>query len=183
MAEEQVVEALLRALELRDRATAEHTQRVVTLTLQLARKLGVAEEELVHYRRGAMLHDIGKLGVPESILLKPGPLTPDEWSIVRQHPTFAYQLLEPFEFLKPALVMPCCHHELWDGTGYPSGLAGEEIPLAARILSVVEVWDALLSDLPYRPAWTRARAIQYLHEQAGRAFDPRVVEVFLSLIE
>lgn len=182
MAEEVVVEGLLRALELRDKSSAEHTLRVVSLTLELARSLGIEDGALTYIRWGAMLHDIGKLGIPESILFKPGPLTPEEWVIVRQHPIYAFQLLEPIEFLRPALDMPYAHHELWDGTGYPRGLKGDEIPLAARILAVVEVWDALRSDLPYRRAWEHEKAVQYVKDQSGRAFDPYIVERFLPLI-
>jgi putative nucleotidyltransferase with HDIG domain len=167
------------ALDLRDKETEGHTQRVTDLTLRLARALGIGGEALVHIRRGALLHDIGKMGVPDSILHKPGPLTPDEWAIMRQHPVLAYEMLSRIEYLRPALDIPYCHHERWDGTGYPRGLKGEEIPLAARIFAVVDVWDALTSDRPYRPAWTREQAVAYLREQAGKHFDPRIVEVFL----
>jgi putative nucleotidyltransferase with HDIG domain len=167
------------ALDLRDKETEGHTQRVTELTLRLARALGINGEALVHIRRGALLHDIGKMGVPDSILHKPGPLTPDEWVIMRQHPVLAYEMLSRIEYLRPALDIPYCHHEKWDGTGYPRGLKGEEIPLAARIFAVVDVWDALTSDRPYRPAWTREQAVAYLREQAGKHFDPRIVEIFL----
>jgi PAS domain S-box-containing protein/putative nucleotidyltransferase with HDIG domain len=167
------------ALDLRDKETEGHTQRVTELTLRLARALGVGGEALVHIRRGALLHDIGKMGVPDRILHKPGPLTPEEQAIMRQHPVFAYEMLSRIEYLRPALDIPYCHHEKWDGTGYPRGLKGEEIPLAARIFAVLDVWDALTSDRPYRPAWTREQAVGYLREQAGKHFDPRIVEVFL----
>ncbi|MCX8024219.1 MAG: GAF domain-containing protein [Thermanaerothrix sp.] len=167
------------ALDLRDKETEGHTQRVTDLALRLARALGISGEALVHLRRGALLHDIGKMGVPDSILHKPGPLTPEEWTLMRQHPVFAFEMLSRIEYLRPALDIPYCHHEKWDGTGYPRGLKGEEIPLAARIFAVVDVWDALTSDRPYRPAWTREQAVAYLREQAGKHFDPRIVEVFL----
>lgn len=170
-----------RALELRDEQTQDHTRRVTELAVTLARALGLSEEEIVHIRRGAILHDIGKMALPDSILLKPGPLTPEEEALMRQHPQFAYDMLSPIEFLRPALDIPYCHHERWDGQGYPRGLKGEEIPLAARIFAVVDNWDALTSDRPYRPAWSKEQARQYLREQAGKKFDPRIVEVFLRL--
>jgi PAS domain S-box-containing protein len=170
------------ALELRDHETEGHTRRVTEMTLRLARAMGMSEAELVHVRRGALLHDIGKIGVSDTILLKPGPLTDEEWQIMRRHPTYAYELLLPIHYLRPALDIPYCHHEKWDGTGYPQGLEGEEIPLAARIFAVVDVWDALLSDRPYRPAWSEERVIEYLREEAGKHFDPQVVEVFLGMM-
>ncbi len=175
------LEGWSRVLELRDHETEGHTRRVTEMTLRLARALGVAESELVHFRRGALLHDIGKMGIPDSILLKPGPLTEEEWAVMRKHPEYARSMLASITYLRPALDIPYCHHEKWDGTGYPRGLKGEGIPLAARIFSVVDVWDALLSDRPYRPAWSVESARSYLHEQAGTHFDPRVVEVFFSL--
>jgi HD-GYP domain-containing protein (c-di-GMP phosphodiesterase class II) len=137
---------------------------------------------LVHIRRGALLHDIGKMGVPDRILLKPNKLTDDEWEIMRKHPVFAYEMLSPIEFLLPALDIPYCHHEKWDGTGYPRKVKGEEIPLVARIFAVVDVWDALTSDRPYRLAWIKEQALEYIQEQSGKHFDPRVVEAFLRLI-
>jgi putative two-component system response regulator len=135
---------------------------------------------MVHIYRGALLHDIGKVGVPDSIVLKPGPLTEDEWVIMRKHPQYAYDMLSPIAYLRPALDIPYCHHEKWDGTGYPRGLKGEQIPLAARIFAVVDVWDALISDRPYRKAWQKAKARQYIQEQAGLYFDPQVVRAFLN---
>jgi response regulator RpfG family c-di-GMP phosphodiesterase len=168
-----------RALDLRDRETEGHTQRVTELTVRLAQAMGVPEAELVHIRRGALLHDIGKLGIPDAILLKPGPLSEEEWEVMRRHPDYAFRWLAGIEFLRPALDIPYCHHERWDGGGYPRGLKGEEIPLAARIFAVVDVFDALTSDRPYRKAWSRDEALRYIHEQAGRQFDPKVVEVFL----
>jgi PAS domain S-box-containing protein/putative nucleotidyltransferase with HDIG domain len=172
-----------KALELRDQDTQGHSERVVELTIRLARLLGVRESELPVVRRGAILHDIGKMGVPDSILLKPGPLMPEERDVMRRHPEFAHQMLSAIPFLQEALDIPYCHHERWDGKGYPRGMKGEEIPLAARIFSVVDVWDALVSDRPYRSAWSRERAFEYIKIQSGKAFDPQVVEAFLDLIE
>jgi len=181
LAYDATLEGWSRALDLRDQETEGHSQRVTELTLQLARAMGVPDEELVHIRRGALLHDIGKMGLPDSILRKPGPLTRKEREIMRRHPVYANELLAPIAFLRPAQDIPYCHHEKWDGTGYPRGLKGEQIPLAARIFAVADVWDALRSDRPYRPAWTQAQARRYIREQAGRHFDPRVVEVFLRM--
>jgi HD-GYP domain-containing protein (c-di-GMP phosphodiesterase class II) len=144
--------------------------------------MGISEQEQVHIRRGALLHDIGKLGIPDHILLKDGKLTEEEWAKMRRHPTFALEMLMPISYLRPALDIPYCHHEKWDGTGYPRGLKGEQIPLAARIFAVVDVWDALTSDRPYRSAWSKEKTLEYIREQSGRHFDPRVVEVFLETI-
>ncbi len=179
---ENTLEGWARALELRDKETIGHTQRVTEVTLALARKLGIAEEPLIHVRRGAILHDIGKMGIPDSILLKPGPLSDEEWDIMRLHPGYAYKMLAPIEYLQPALEIPYYHHEKWDGTGYPHGLAGPDIPLPARIFAVVDVWDALNSDRPYRPAWPEAKVLDYLRDQAGSHFDPEVVSAFLELL-
>jgi len=181
LAYDTTLEGWVRTLDLRDKETEGHTQRVTELTLRLARAMGMAEEQLVHVRRGALLHDIGKMGIPDSILLKPGPLTEEEWAIMRKHPVYARELLAPIAYLRPALPIPYCHHERWDGSGYPQGLKGEEIPLEARIFAVVDVWDALTSDRPYRPAWTPERARDYIREQAGTHFDPQVVSAFLTL--
>lgn len=174
------IEGWAHALELRERETAGHSRRVVALTLELARKMGVAEEDLVHLRRGALLHDIGKMGIPDYILLKPGKLTEEEWVIMRQHPQYARKMLSSIEYLHPAIEIPYSHHERWNGSGYPLGLKGKAIPLAARVFAVVDVWDALKSDRPYRPAWTEKDTRIYLQQQAGREFDPRVVELFLN---
>ena len=144
--------------------------------------MGVSGEQLLHIRRGARLHDIGKMGIPDKILLKPGALTEDEWRIMQKHPLFAADLLFPIEFLGPALDIPFGHHEKWDGTGYPLKLKGEEIPISARIFAVVDVWDALTSDRPYRPAWDREKALAFIREQSGCHFDPQVVTHFLTLI-
>ena len=171
-----------KALELRDRETEGHSRRVTETTLSVARALRVPEDELIHIRRGTILHDIGKMGVPDDILHKPGPLDPEERSIMQQHPEYALKMLENVPFLKKALDIPYCHHEQWDGSGYPRGLKGEEIPLAARIFSIVDVWDALLSDRPYSKPWTKEKAVEYLKSQAGLYFDPKIVEVFLRLV-
>ena len=171
------------ALDLRDKETQGHSLRVANWTLRLSRAIGVTEEELSPIWRGALLHDIGKMAIADSVLLKQGMLSTMEWEIMRQHPVYAYQLLRPITFLQSALDIPHYHHEHWDGSGYPEGLAGEAIPLAARIISVVAVWDALRSDRPYRPAWPEEKVIEYIREQSGKHFDPRVVNIFLELLE
>ena len=176
------IEGWSRALDLRDKETEGHTQRVTKLTLELARAFGLPDEDLLYVRWGALLHDIGKMGVPDQILLKPGSLTEEEWLQMRNHPQYAYDLLKPITFLAPALDIPYAHHEKWDGTGYPRGLRGREIPLAARLFAVVDVWDALRSDRPYRPAWTIQEAIAYLESRAGTHFDPGVVERFVAIL-
>ncbi|MDQ2691028.1 MAG: PAS domain S-box protein [Chloroflexota bacterium] len=176
------IEGWSRALDLRDRETEGHTRRVTEMTLTLADSFGFGQQDLVHMRRGALLHDIGKMGVPDSILLKPGSLSPVEWTIMRQHPQYAYELLRPIIFLVHSLDIPYCHHEKWDGSGYPRGLRGEETPLAARLFAVVDVWDALISDRPYRPAWSRDQALTYIRDQSGHHFDPQVVEAFFEFV-
>ena len=170
-----------KALELRDQETQGHSERVTEMTVRLARALGLSEAALVQVRRGALLHDIGKMGIPDKILLKPGKLTDEEWEIMRQHPVYAYNLLLPIAYLRPALDIPYCHHEKWDGTGYPRGLQGEQIPLAARIFAIVDVWDALRSDRPYRAAWPPEKVRDHIRASAGSHFDPQVVEVFLKV--
>ena len=182
LAYDATIEGWSRAMDLRDKETEGHTQRVTTMTLELARNLAVPEAELVHIRRGALLHDTGKLGVPDNILLKPGPLNDEEWEIMRRHPTYAYDMLSPIHYLRPALDIPYCHHEKWDGSGYPRRLAGEQIPLAARLFAVVDVWDALRSERPYRTGWPAEKVRQHIEAGAGTHFDPRVVEVFLRLV-
>jgi len=177
------IEGWSRALDLRDKETEGHTLRVTEMTVKLARAAGMSEEEIQHVRRGALLHDIGKMGIPDQILLKPDKLTEEEWIIMRKHPVYAFELLSPIAYLRPALDIPYCHHEKWDGSGYPRGLKGEQIPLAARLFTVVDVWDALLSDRPYRQRWPREKAIEYIKSQSGKHFDPKAVELFLSLIE
>ena len=170
-----------RALEIRDKETEGHSQRVTELTLRLGRACGLRGEELESLYRGALLHDIGKMAIPDTILLKKSSLDDEEWIVMRTHPKIAYDMLSTIPFLQPALVVPAHHHEWWNGAGYPAGLNGEEIPLPARIFSVVDVWDALLSDRPYRGAWTKEQVLQYLKDQSGRQFDPDIVERFLAL--
>ncbi len=182
LAYDRTIEGWSHALDLRDEETEGHTQRVTEVTLQLARAMGMSDEELVHVRRGALLHDIGKMGIPDRILLKPGPLSEEERFIMQLHPQYAFDLLEPIAYLRPALAIPYCHHERWNGTGYPQGLKGEEIPLAARIFAIVDVWDALRSNRPYRLAWPERLVREHLESNAGVYFDPRVVELFRQLI-
>jgi putative nucleotidyltransferase with HDIG domain len=182
LAYDTTLEGWAHALELRDQETEGHTQRVTELTLDLARLMEVSDASLLHIRRGALLHDIGKMGVPDSILLKPGPLTPDEWEIMRRHPTYAFDMLSSIAYLRQSMDIPRYHHEKWDGTGYPYGLKGEQIPLSARIFSVVDVWDALCTDRPYRTAWDKEKAEDYIRQQSGRQFDPQVVKRFEELL-
>ncbi len=176
------LEGWARTLELRDQETEGHSQRVVEQTVRLARRMGLSLEQIIHARRGALLHDIGKIGIPDSILLKPGQLTGEEWEVMRQHPMYAYNALKEIDFLKKSLDIPYAHHEKWDGSGYPRGLGGEEIPMAARIFAVVDVFDALSSDRPYRKAWPRKKTVTYIKNQAGIHFDPAVVVAFLEMI-
>jgi len=183
LAYDSTLEGWSRALEVRDQETKGHSHRVAEMTLRLAGAMGQPEQDLVHIRRGALLHDIGKLSIPDSILLKPGPLNEEERDILRIHPAIAFEMLAPIPYLRPALDIPYCHHEKWNGTGYPRGLKGEEIPVSARIFAVVDVWDALTSDRPYRKAWSEAETLAYIREQAGEHFDPQVVDAFLSLID
>lgn len=183
LAYDATIEGWSRALDLRDKETEGHTQRVTEMTERLARAMGLSDAQIVQIHRGALLHDIGKMGIPDSILLKPGPLTDEEWVIMRKHPIYAYEMLSPIAYLHPALDIPYCHHEKWDGTGYPHGLKGEQIPLAARIFAVVDVWDALSSDRPYRPAWPKGDVLAYIHAEAGKHFDSQAVEAFLREVE
>ncbi len=173
----------VQALAYRDKETEEHTQRVVSMTLALAERLGIPESEMVHVRRGALLHDIGKMAIPDNILLKPGSLSRGERTIVEKHPMYARDWLDPIEYLKPAMDIPYSHHEKWDGTGYPRGLQSQEIPLAARIFAIVDVFDALSSNRPYRDAWPKDKIIAYIKEQSGKQFDPAVVNAFLEMRE
>jgi HD-GYP domain-containing protein (c-di-GMP phosphodiesterase class II)/CHASE3 domain sensor protein len=182
LAYDKTIEGWSRAMDLRDKETEGHTQRVTEMTLRIAYELGVKDEELVHIKRGALLHDMGKLGVPDNILRKAGPLTDEEWEIMKQHPVYAYEMLYPIEYLRPALDIPYCHHERWDSTGYPRGLKGKEIPLAARIFAVVDVWDALSSDRPYRPAWQEEEVREHIRASSGTHFDPEIVDVFLRIL-
>ena len=180
---DETIEGWMRALELRDRNTAGHSLRVTALTLRLASKMGFEGEQLMHVRRGSLLHDIGMLAIPDAILFKPGTLTSEEWAIMQQHPTLGYQILSPIAYLRPALEIVYCHHERWNGKGYPRGLKGEQIPLVARLFAVVDVWDALLTDHAYRRAWPLENAVIYCREKAGLDFDPKVVDVFLATLE
>ncbi|HLO33073.1 MAG TPA: HD domain-containing phosphohydrolase [Anaerolineales bacterium] len=183
LAYDTTLEGWARALELRDKETEGHSRRVVNLAENLARRLGLPEEKIVHLRRGVLLHDIGKMGIPDHILLKPGLLTEEEWEIMKQHPQYAFNMISSIDFLQPALEIPYCHHERWNGTGYPRGLKGEEIPIGARIFAVVDVWDALRSDRPYRQSWSRSKARRYIRSQAEHAFDPKIVDAFLKMIK
>ncbi len=182
LAYDTTLEGWGKALELRDKETQGHTLSVTDLTLKLAKEMGIPEAELIHIYRGALLHDIGKMGIPDHILHKPGPLTKEEWQIMRQHPQFAYEMLSSITYLASAADIPYCHHERWDGSGYPRGLKGEEIPLAARIFSVVDVWDALLTDRPYREAWAKEVVLAYINNESGSRFDPKVVETFKKMV-
>jgi putative two-component system response regulator len=176
------LEGWAHALELRDSETQGHSMRVTQKTLELARAMGITDGDLDHVRRGALLHDIGKMGIPDAVLQKPGPLTAEEWTVMKRHPEYAYRLLSPIDYLRPALDIPYCHHERWDGTGYPRGLKGEEIPLSARVFAVVDVYDALSTDRPYRPAFTVDKINAHLAESAGSHFDPRVLDAFNRII-
>jgi PAS domain S-box-containing protein len=180
---DRTIEGWVRALDLRDRETEGHTQRVTEMTTRIAKVIGFTEEELVHIRRGALLHDMGKMGIPDDILQKPGPLNEAEWEKMRQHPQYAYDMLSPITYLRPALTIPFCHHEHWDGSGYPRGLIGKEIPLEARFFSIIDVWDALCSDRPYRKKMPPKEVTRYLREKSGWLFDPELVEIFLSTME
>ena len=176
------IDAWSRTLDLRDRETEGHTRRVTDLTIRFAVMNGVKESDLIHLRRGATLHDIGKVVIPDHILFKPGPLTQDEWETMRQHPKYAVDLLSPIKYLEPAMEIPHWHHEKWDGTGYPDRLDGEEIPYSARMFALADVYDALTSDRPYRSAWSKQDTLQYIESQAGKQFDPRLVPEFLNMV-
>lgn len=180
---DRTMEGWVRALDLRDRETEGHTLRVAEVTVRLARAMGIAESEMVNIRRGALLHDIGKMGVPDNILLKQEVLSEAEWAIMRKHPVYAHELISPIPYLRQAVDIPYCHHEKWDGSGYPRGLRGEQIPLSARLFAVVDVWDALLSARSYRNGWPEEKVQGYIRENAGSHFDPKVVEVFLRLAQ
>jgi HD-GYP domain-containing protein (c-di-GMP phosphodiesterase class II) len=177
-----LIERWAQALEMLEREPVGHAARVAEMTLRLARATNIPEPQHIHIRRGALLHDIGKLNVSESILLKPERLNAKEWAEMRKHPLYAYELLAPIEYLKPALAIPYCHHENWDGTGYPNGLAGEAIPLEARVFAVVDIWDALRTVRPYHTAWPPAKILKRIQTLAGTHFDPKVARVFLELI-
>ena len=175
------LEGWVRALDMRDKETEGHTQRVTKLTERLARSMGVNGDELLHIRRGALLHDIGKMAIPDGILLKPGKLTDDERLLIQQHPIYAYEMLNPIDFLLPAIDIPYCHHEKWDGTGYPRGLRGDDIPFSARIFPIIDVWDALISDRPYRKGLPQDEVRHHIQADSGKHFDPRVVNAFFEL--
>jgi len=178
---DSTLEGWIHALDLRDKETLGHTQRVTETTVALAKLAGLSIDELVHVRRGSLLHDIGKLGVPDSILLKPSKLTEGEWKVMKRHPTFAFEWLRPIAYLRPAIDIPYCHHEKWDGTGYPRGLKGESIPLPARLFAVVDIWDALTSDRPYRAAWAPAKVAKHIKELAGNHLEVDAVDLFFKL--
>jgi response regulator RpfG family c-di-GMP phosphodiesterase len=177
---ETTLEGWSRALEIRDRETEGHTQRVTDMVTRIATQMGFTQEQLIHIHRGALLHDIGKLGIPDEILRKPNRLNEDEMKVMQTHTQIACDLLRPIGYLRPALNIPCYHHEKWDGTGYPHGLKGNDIPLEARIFAVIDVYDALSYDRPYRKSWPRDKVLQYIESESGKHFDPAVVEVFLK---
>ncbi|HEX6270823.1 MAG TPA: HD domain-containing phosphohydrolase [Anaerolineales bacterium] len=182
LAYDATIEGLSHALDLRDKETKEHTLRVTNITVKLASRFGVSESDLVHIRRGAILHDIGKVALPDRILFKPGPLLEEEWQVMRRHPEIAVELLSPVAYLAPALKIPHWHHEKWDGSGYPDGLQGEQIPFPARLFALPDVYDALISNRPYRSAWSKRDALRYIESQAGVHFDPKLVPEFLRLV-
>jgi len=179
---ESTIEGWSRALDMRDRETEHHSLRVTEMTLRLCKLCGMSENELTNVRRGALLHDIGKMGIPDSILFKKETLSQSDWIAIRKHPEYAYELLYPIEYLRSALDIPYCHHEKWDGSGYPRGLKGTEIPLAARIFAVVDVWDALLSDRPYRDGWPKEKVFEEIRRLSGTHFDPESVTLFFKII-
>jgi HD-GYP domain-containing protein (c-di-GMP phosphodiesterase class II) len=183
LAYDKTIEGWSRAINLRDKETEEHSRRVTELTYKLASQMGIAQPELGHICRGAMLHDIGKVAIPDNILLKPGPLNEEEWVVMRRHPMIAVELLKSIEHLVPALDIPHSHHEKWNGRGYPDQLAGEDIPIAARLFAVVDVYDALTSDRPYRSAWSQTETMKYIVDQSGTHFDPQVVPVFVEMMK
>jgi HD-GYP domain-containing protein (c-di-GMP phosphodiesterase class II)/HAMP domain-containing protein len=181
MAYDSTIEGWSRALDYRDKETEGHSERVTEMTVKISKEMGIDDSELVHIRRGALLHDIGKLGVPDHVLFKPDKLSDEEWALMKRHPEIAYNILSPISYLKPAIDIPYCHHEKWDGTGYPRGLRGEQIPLSARIFAVVDIWDALLSDRPYRPAWPKEKVKEHILSLSGSHFAPEVVEAFIRI--
>jgi len=181
LAYDETIEGWAKALDLRDKETEGHSRRVTETTVDLCRHLGMSAEALVHVRRGALLHDIGKMGVPDSILLKPGKLSDEEWVTMKKHPGYAVQLLSPIKYLRPALDIPQYHHEKWDGSGYPLGLQGEAIPLCARAFAAVDVHDALRSDRPYRQGWPEEKVLEHIEAGAGTHFDPMVVDAFVRM--
>jgi HD-GYP domain-containing protein (c-di-GMP phosphodiesterase class II) len=183
LAYDATIEGWSRTLDLRDRGEEGHSRRVAEMTLALAEAMGFSGRDLIHIRRGALLHDIGNMGVPDAILRKPGALTDEERLVMQRHPEYAQDLLRGVSYLAPAMAIPCSHHERWDGSGYPKGLSGDSIPISARIFAVSDVWDALRSDRPQRPAWPEDQARAYLADQSGRQFDPQVLSVFQHWME
>lgn len=183
LAYDATIEGFARALDLREHEGEGHCLRVTELAIKLARVMDMDTASISHLKRGAFLHDIGKMGIPDSILQKTTTLTNEERMLIRKHPQFAYDLLLPIVFLYPAIDIPYCHHEKWDGTGYPQGLSGARIPLAARIFAVVDTWDSMLTVRPYRPAWSRHEVLAYIQQEAGTSFDPKVVEAFLKIVD
>jgi putative two-component system response regulator len=179
---EATLDGWARTLDFRDKEIEGHSQRMAQLTVQLAIIARVPQNEVVHIRRGALLHDIGKLAIPDSILLKPGPLNEEEWTLMKKHPQYANEMLSSIEYLKPALDIPYCHHEKWDGSGYPRGLKGDAIPLSARLFAVVDVWYALTSDRPYRAAWTQKETLEHIQNESGKHFEPMVVDLFRKMM-
>ena len=182
LAYDKTIESWSQALCLRDQETEDHTRRVTAMAVKLARRLNLPDADLVHIKRGSILHDIGKVAIPDSILFKPGPLTEEEWVVMRRHPVIAAEIMKPIAYLAPALPIPRAHHEKWDGSGYPDGLAGVDIPLSARIFAFADVYDALTSDRPYRHAWGQAEALAYIAGQSGRHFDPSITPVFTAML-
>ena len=182
LAYDKTIDGWSRALDLRDKETEDHTRRVTELTLRLAQRMNIPGEELIHLRRGSTLHDIGKVAIPDHILFKPSPLTKEEWTVMRRHPLIAAEMLKPISYLTPALPIPRHHHEKWDGSGYPDGLAREAIPLAARLFAFADVYDALTSDRPYRPAWSQVEALEYVTKNSGIHFDPKIAPVFIRMM-
>jgi HD-GYP domain-containing protein (c-di-GMP phosphodiesterase class II) len=183
LAYDATIEGLSRALDLRDKETKEHTFRVTDITVRLALRLGVEQSDLIHIRRGAILHDIGKVAIPDHILFKPGPLVEEEWEVMRRHPDIAVELLSPVSYLEPALEIPHWHHEKWDGKGYPDKLDREDIPFSARLFALADVYDALTSKRPYRGPWPKQDALRYIEKEAGQHFDPKIVPEFLDLVQ
>ena len=180
LAYDATVQLFAAGLDNREREAEGHTQRVMKNGLKLAREMGMSDDELVHFQRGALLHDFGNLAVPESILQKEGKLTSQEWYTVHMHPTYAYEMMAPIVYLRTVIDIPYCHHERWNGLGYPRGLRGEQIPLAARIFSVIDAYDALTSNRPYRKAWSVEKTVEHITDQSGSSFDPQVVSVFIG---
>jgi HD-GYP domain-containing protein (c-di-GMP phosphodiesterase class II) len=180
--EDTIVESMQHILELRSHEEGSHSMRSALLSVHLGKNLDLSSKDLGHIRRGMLLHDIGKIGIPDQILFKMGPLDPEEWKRMRHHPENGFSILNPFDFLEPALDIVRYHHESWDGTGYPDGLKGEQIPYLARIAAIAEVWDSLTCDYPYRPAWSISKALSYLEEQAGIKFDPGIIKVFIPIM-